>query len=291
MAGGVYGSQGFLGCMRRISVVGFMQKPQDDVSTPPEYVSLFFRQSACCLSGHEILLFLLSRYMLFDTRFLMRPFSRYCTFLFLTPSTHNIHSVIRQKHISATVVFFFELFICIACLSMGHVRFQDSALLQCVVWYLRDTEKYFVSLMSEFYVWIWHTFRHNRHFFFSSSTFVKMNLIFHSATVYVESFHCILSFSSTLFYRLTIIVIFSVYLLSSLFYSLSTLFTGQACCFQYCLQIGCIIHNVCLMVWTVLEKFCWTSFRWQVRLPSRTLQLISAERACLVYVLMKINPV
>lgn len=32
-AGGVYGSEGFLGCMRRISVVGFMQKPKDDVSS------------------------------------------------------------------------------------------------------------------------------------------------------------------------------------------------------------------------------------------------------------------
>ncbi|XP_045603868.1 neurexin-4 [Procambarus clarkii] len=30
VGGGVYGSDGFLGCMRRISVVGFMQKPQED---------------------------------------------------------------------------------------------------------------------------------------------------------------------------------------------------------------------------------------------------------------------
>ncbi|KAK4300982.1 hypothetical protein Pmani_026854 [Petrolisthes manimaculis] len=30
VGGGVYGSEGFLGCMRRISVVGFKQKPKDD---------------------------------------------------------------------------------------------------------------------------------------------------------------------------------------------------------------------------------------------------------------------
>ncbi|KAG0729977.1 Neurexin-4 [Chionoecetes opilio] len=32
IAGGVYGSPGFLGCLRKISVVGYMQKPKDEVS-------------------------------------------------------------------------------------------------------------------------------------------------------------------------------------------------------------------------------------------------------------------